>query len=60
MRPYSNLVGGDGQVLKIEASGNYIGWGKCPKCGNDAMFGTAGVTNVKELNKRRHAFSKGT
>lgn len=56
--PIFNLVGEDGQIFKVEASGSYIGWGKCPKCGKDAMFGTAGVANVKELNKRRYAFEK--
>jgi hypothetical protein len=56
--PIFNLVGGDGQIFKVEDSGRCIGWGKCPKCGNDAMFGTAGVVNVKELNQRRHAFER--
>jgi hypothetical protein len=56
--PIFNLVGGDGQTLKVEASGNYIGWGKCPKCGNDAVFGTSGVANVKKLNQRRGAFER--
>ncbi len=56
--PIFNLVENDGQILKVQASGKYIGWGKCPKCGKDVMFGTAGVANVKELNKRRHAFEK--
>jgi hypothetical protein len=56
--PIFNLVGGDGEVLNVECSGKYIGWGKCPKCGKGVMFGTAGVANLKELNKRRHAFEK--
>lgn len=56
--PIFNLVGGDGQVIKVVASGRLIGWGKCPRCGSDAMFGTAGVPNLRELSKRRRKFEK--
>jgi hypothetical protein len=56
--PVFNLVGGDGEVVKITESGRYLGWGTCPKCGGEWMFSTTGVANVKELNRRRHAYEK--
>jgi hypothetical protein len=56
--PIFNLVGGDGQIVKITESGKYLGWGKCPKCGKEWMFSTSGITNVKGLNRRKRAYEK--
>jgi hypothetical protein len=56
--PIFNLVGGDGQVIGVTESGKYLGWGQCPKCGEEWMFSTAGVANVKELNRRRRAYER--
>jgi hypothetical protein len=53
-----NLVGGRGEVYKVDPSGRYIGWGNCPTCGEPTMFSTEGVRSMTELTKKRRAFEK--
>jgi hypothetical protein len=56
--PIFNLVGGHGEVYKVDPSGKYLGWGTCPTCGELTMFSTEGVKNMKELAKKRREFEK--
>jgi hypothetical protein len=51
-----NLIGGDGQMIEVRDSGNYLSVGKCPECGDETLFANAGVTSKRELEKRTRAF----
>jgi len=56
--PVFNLGGGDREVYNVRQSGGYIGWGKCPTCGELTMFSTEGAQDMTELNRKRAAFEK--
>ena len=51
-----NLVGSDGQIIKVKDSGNYLSIGKCPACGDETLIANDGVTSKRELEKRKKAF----
>lgn len=53
-----NITGGDGAVSSVTASGKYLSFATCPKCGEQTLFSNSGVTTKRELDARERAFKK--